>query len=187
MNGKSNYSGYILLSVIFHLGIIFSVDPVINKQGVPELKIWGGLLSPGDLKCGRCIEKNELPGELFSFFSGKEYIASSIKCPDMLLGADRERIVYSRGGLDKSRGAPAPVTYTINDKNLPVIDLVDRGYSDMIYRARVSPKGRLMLLTPLNLPLNSIFNQYLENSVKERFITLGKGYFYWTRVQIVVK
>lgn len=189
MNGKINYPVYILLSAIFHLGVIFSIDPVINKQGIPMLKSWGGLLSSRDLKCGGRMKKSELPWELFSFFSCKEYISSSIKCLDMLPGPYEERIVYSP---DKPKGngrksVPNPFIYSINDKNLPLMDLVDRGYGDMSYRANVSPKGRLMLLTPLNLPLNSMFNQYLENSVKERFITLGKGHFYWTRVQIVVE
>ena len=177
------------LSLLLHLVVIFSCSLQITAKGVPSFYSWFNILSHQDLFFE---EKGVVFPESVNFSSDnarREYFSSSY-LPGAYLQQDKE---------DHNLGFLIPKI----TKTLPPLGdakgrqshfyLWERGAifspweeEDVSYKAYVSPYGKVLLLYPERLPVNSDGNLYLQKYLREATFFLDDRFF-WTKLEGVVK
>lgn len=184
MRGKSKYFLYVFISFVLHGSMVFFSGPLIEKNSIPVFTSWLSLLSKDDLYY-REGKKKSIPKELILSFSSKNYVLSLLRdTPPSILF--RERSFFKQEVKDIKRKEDF-YSFSLKEEMAPFIDLVGVECRRLDYKAEISPKGRVTLVSPLTLPINSSMGSYLEGSLREKFFPLGKGNFFWTKVRMMVK
>ena len=179
----------LVLSVLLHLAVISSCSLQITAKGDPSFYNWFNILSDQDLFFE---EKRVIFPESVNFSSDnvrREYF-SSLHSPGSYLFEDKE---------DHGLGFLIPKI----TKTLPPLKDAKGGQShfylwergaifspweeeDVSYKAYVSPYGKVLLLYPERLPVNSYGNLYLQKYLREATFFLDDRFF-WTKLEGVVK
>jgi hypothetical protein len=69
----------------------------------------------------------------------------------------------------------------------PLINFANFKSKSLTYKIDISSRGKVLLVTPLTLPINSSTSLWLERYLKESVIFLEKDNFFWTKMEVVIK
>ncbi|MBN2483647.1 MAG: hypothetical protein JXD21_05560 [Candidatus Omnitrophica bacterium] len=169
-------------ALLFHIVIFLSVQPTLYKQDTPVLTSWLGLLSIDDLKSSS-LHKSPLSKELIPSQISKSFFLTFH--PDSSVPGR----VHQRGIFSKKEALAYVFReeVVLSKEFIPFAPITDTESRELIYRAEISPQGRVLLVTPLILPIHVSTENYVEEYLKSSFFRLGENDFIWTNVYLVIE
>lgn len=175
----------VLISLVFHAGVFLMVKPLITARPTPVLTSWLDLLSLQDLKI---VERPAQPldSELFIPAKDKGYFLSPLD-KEQIIFATGERELYSPSPLRIPLRKDAVQSVVFQKQVIPLLQLFESQNDQLQYNACVTPRGRVLLTSPLTLPFDTFTPMYIEEQLKESTVFLGRDKFYWTRVEVVIE
>jgi hypothetical protein len=162
---------------------MFSLEPTIDRKGIPSFVSWLDLLSQDDLAF-----KGDAPydreGTLPYLIENNYFMTyfSRDKIPHLI----EARQVYRKPIKEHLRQGNT-FSLVLNKEQIPFIDLLDVEYTQLKYRIAITPQGRIRFITPLILPLNSSATLYLDEYLREYLLFLGRERLSWTNIEVVIK
>ncbi|MBU1112809.1 MAG: hypothetical protein KKH93_02895 [Candidatus Omnitrophica bacterium] len=179
---------FIAVSLLLHLIIVFQFSFYIQASGSPAVYAWNDVVLKKDL-----------------FFKTKpvEFLPEAFSSSASLSREYFSQILNKAGYLYLQKDADN------NDPYLPLKAFIDQGLltveknpyfylwekekglssleeETISYRAYVSPKGRVILLYPENLPVDSYRGLIHQDYIRESAL-FTEGKFFWTNLEAVVE
>ncbi|MCF7869766.1 MAG: hypothetical protein K9L69_02740 [Candidatus Omnitrophica bacterium] len=183
MKIKKKYIIFLLFSAFFHILFFSQFNFTIANKQKPHIYAWPNILSKEDLSPN--IQTTKLPRGL-SFSTEKTrkaYFLASLPKPshEYTFSQDLDNYVKPKNNFKK---------YVKNSSDIFFLwekePLLTGEAKPLSYRALVSPYGKIILLYPKKLTLDSNNNRSSYNYLKESAYFLEKKFF-WTKFDFLVK
>ena len=179
----------LVFSVLLHLVIVSFCSLQITAKGDPSFYSWFNILSHQDLFFD---EKEVVFPESVKFSSDnvrREYFSSPHLTGSYLLEDTKDLnlsflIPKITKTLSSLKGAKERQKHFYLWERGPVFSFWEE--EDVSYKAYVSPYGKVLLLYPEKLPVNSYGNLHLQEYLREATFFLDDRFF-WTKLEGVVK
>jgi hypothetical protein len=171
----------IFVSLLLHASTTFILHPIVDRKPTPTLVGWLDLLSSADLAY-RSASKKKFPQELLSsrvsILSFCDY--SPFSYPP------KQRIVF-KGKVPDGIVKKKHTFIFLEKETPPLINLVNFESKSLTYKVGVCSRGKVLLATPLTLPINSSISLWLEKYLRESIIFVEKNNFFWTKIEVMIK
>ncbi|MFO8052700.1 MAG: hypothetical protein R6U54_01900 [Candidatus Omnitrophota bacterium] len=183
MKIKKIFFIFLLFSILFHILFFLQVNLTITNKQKPYINAWPNLLNKIDLSSKS--QTTKLPKGI-SFSTGKTRKAYFSKA----LPKSNQKYSFSQDLDSYINSENLSKKYVKNRSNIFFLwekepRLTDKGKS-IPYRALVSPYGKIILLYPQKLSLDSDKNISGHNHLKESAYFLEKKFF-WTKFNVLVE
>ncbi len=184
VKNKYRYVIYLLVSLAIHGALIVFIEPTIEKKGTPVFTSWLDILSEKDLVYTSL--KNKGFSKQLSFYFLENNHSSSYFSRDRMLFFLEKRQIFKRESQPRAKKDKI-VSFVLKKKQAPLLDLLNVKYKNLSYRVAITPRGRVIFVSPRILPLNSSSTLYLDKYLRESLLFLEEDRFRWTYVKVVIE